>query len=186
MSDSPEEKVEYENPQDDPTWHEVFERPNELKDRVGTGPVLDAVTLARIDSVMQDFQESYANQVEDDVADLEDYFKMMRSGGKFDAKRFWSMVHDIRSEAGTFGYPLISDIGTSLCEFLAGAETFADRDLQAVELHVTAMRTVVTRNISGDGGEVGKQVTDALHQMVSRLVAAYEADAKKAAAEADS
>lgn len=173
MSKIPKATSEADVPRDDPTWHETFERPNELKDKVGPGPVLDAKTLAEIESVMDEFKEKYVSQLEDDVSDLEAYFQVMSRGGTFDPKQFWSMVHDIRGEAGSLGYPLISEIGTSLCELLAGAEDFSDRDLQAVELHLSAMRTIVTRNIVGDGGSVGRQVTEALQNMVAHLMQQY-------------
>jgi hypothetical protein len=149
---------------------EVIKRPNLLKDKVGSGPILDASGLGETLRAEREAAAERAEQMANSVTDLEEYFWTGRDGGHFDPKRFWSKVGDIREEARALGYPLIDDIGASLGDLLSDVEVMQNRDFKAIGVHISAMRTVVSQNIVGLGGNLGNEVIEALRGMVAHLL----------------
>ena len=75
-----------------------------------------------------------------------------------DPIRLYRLVHDIKGQAGTFGYPLISAIAARLCAFLQAEPPYRDR----VGRHLDAMAEVIARGLSGDGGEAGRELLSRL------------------------
>ncbi|MBT3333671.1 MAG: hypothetical protein HN394_19380, partial [Rhodospirillaceae bacterium] len=77
-------------------------------------------------------------------------------------------VHEIRGEAGTFGYDLVSDIGKLLCEMLAPIGEVRPNDDRAIHTHIKAMHTVVAQKVTGAGPEVAKQIVRGLTTIVDQ------------------
>jgi chemotaxis protein histidine kinase CheA len=65
--------------------------------------------------------------------------------------------HDLRGEAGTFGYPLVTLVADSLCKFLEDDETRATKKRSLFTLHLQALRRIRDEDIRGDGGAVGQE-----------------------------
>ena len=80
---------------------------------------------------------------------------------------FYRVVHDMKGEAGTFGYPLVTRIGSSLCRYLYDHQEEQDFDLDVLQYHVDAIKAVITNNIEGDGGEVGQALVGELEAMTA-------------------
>ena len=76
------------------------------------------------------------------------------AGGERD--RMFAIAHDIKGQAGTFGYPLLSDLAARLCRLLQtdGAEGAGSL--------VAAMAEVVRDRLAGDGGERGREMVAGL------------------------
>ncbi|GLQ06036.1 hypothetical protein GCM10007924_12570 [Sneathiella chinensis] len=68
-----------------------------------------------------------------------------------------------------FGYPLLSAIADSLAQYCDATAGQSDRHLRVVSAHVDAMRAVVTRNLSGDGGAVGQALMGALSGAIRKF-----------------
>jgi|TARA_B100000315_G_C14515397_1_gene558896 hypothetical protein len=70
-------------------------------------------------------------------------------------------VHEIRSEGSTFGYPLITQVGTSLYDFCQYAQA-SDAQIEVIGAHIDALRVIIGEKIDGDGGVVGAELLDKL------------------------
>ncbi|TAK99484.1 MAG: response regulator [Rhodospirillaceae bacterium] len=79
------------------------------------------------------------------------------------------IAHELRGQGGTFGYPLITVFGKSLYEVTQSPCRQDDAGLEIVKAHIDAMRAVLREKITGDGGQVGKQLFQALKLEVARL-----------------
>ena len=79
------------------------------------------------------------------------------------------IAHELRGQGGTFGYPLITVFGKSLYEVTQQPCRQDDAGLEIVKTHVDAMRAVLREKITGDGGQVGKQLFAALKVEIARL-----------------
>ncbi len=61
----------------------------------------------------------------------------------------FDMSHSIRGEGGSFGFPLVSVVGDSLCKFIEGKTDLTAQELEVVKVHILAMRAVFRQNLKG-------------------------------------
>ena len=73
-------------------------------------------------------------------------------------REIFNVCHNIKGQGGSFGYDLITQFGASLCNFIRDDGSASDRKLKVVEVHLTAIKFILDRDIQGDGGPVGKQM----------------------------
>ncbi|WND02505.1 hypothetical protein QGN29_13205 [Temperatibacter marinus] len=79
-----------------------------------------------------------------------------------------TISHDMKGQGGTFGYPLITNFADSLYGFTTGKGDWNDDQVELVKSHVDAMRAVIKGRVSGNGGEIGKQLTDSLNKAIEK------------------
>jgi len=72
------------------------------------------------------------------------------------------IVHEIRGEGATFGYPLLTKFAGSLFKFTDGLVDPNERQLALIKAHVDVMSVVAKSGIKGDGGALGAQVDQML------------------------
>lgn len=70
-------------------------------------------------------------------------------------------AHNLKGQAGTFGYDLVTSIAASLCELLRNDGANPDK-MNAVGQHVSVLERIVEKNIIGNGGETGTKIVQAL------------------------
>lgn len=91
------------------------------------------------------------------------------------AQGFYTMMHDVKGQAGTFGFALLAEVGESLCAYLQGIEKPpTEGQLGVLKLHATAARFIVERNLKGTDGRICEQFRarrDALIEQVGRPAA---------------
>ncbi len=80
-------------------------------------------------------------------------------------REIFDVCHNIKGQAGSFGYNLITHVGKSLCDYIHDAGSASEQKLKVVEAHLTAIGFVLDREIQGDGGPVGKQMQAKLHDL---------------------
>lgn len=84
-------------------------------------------------------------------------------------KRLNEIAHDMKGQGGTFGYNLISSFAVSLYEFTRPRDTYSDEVVELVKSHVDAMKAVIVGRVKGDGGQVGKELTESLHKAIDKF-----------------
>ncbi|WP_339861645.1 hypothetical protein [Paremcibacter congregatus] len=67
----------------------------------------------------------------------------------------------------------MTDIATSLCEYMRYKETVAEVDITIIRDHIEAMDQVNRDKISGSGGPEGDKVLLRLHEMVKDAAIAH-------------
>jgi chemotaxis protein histidine kinase CheA len=80
--------------------------------------------------------------------------------------------HELKGQGGTFGYPLISKIGASLCRYVESVADHHRIDLEIVRAHALALRAVASNRITGDGGPVEKQLLGELDRLLEKKIPA--------------
>ena len=79
------------------------------------------------------------------------------------------IAHELRGQGGIFDYPLITAFGKTLFEATSDitAEVTENR-LKLMEAHIDALRLVFSKQIKGNGGDVGmalmKDIKRAVHK----------------------
>ena len=77
--------------------------------------------------------------------------------------------HDIKGQAGSFGYILITDIANHLCRFLEKVDVIEKKHLDVIGFHVEAMKIAEAKNMKGNGGPAGQKLLDGLKGVVAKL-----------------
>lgn len=80
------------------------------------------------------------------------------------------LVHDIRTHGTTYGYPLITKVGTSLYDFCIHTNG-SNAQLEVITAHVNALRAIIGQGMSGDGGEVGAELLNMLRLASNKFMA---------------
>ncbi len=82
------------------------------------------------------------------------------------------IAHDMKGQGGTFGYPLITKFADSLYGFtIKRPGEISDNQIELVKSHVDSMRAVIRGRVSGDGGEIGAELSKSLDEAIAK----YEA-----------
>ena len=142
--------------------------PNLLKRKTGGGPAgsgtIDESALMAAQAVISEQATGYPERAAEDINILA---KERAKAAKDPSTRveqiakIGKLVHDIRSEGSTFGYPLITKVGTSLYDFCQYAQA-SDAQIEVIGAHVDALRVIIGQKIEGDGGEVGAELLNML------------------------
>lgn len=89
-----------------------------------------------------------------------------------DLRAIFEVMHNVKGQGSSFGYNLLTKIGGSLCNYIREASTSADeKQLRVVAAHFAAMDFVLDKKVLGDGGEIGKQITGKLDQLIAGVPA---------------
>jgi|GEM_PF-645596 len=145
---------------------EVIERPNQLKSKVGNRAGFDNRAMKRAEKVIAEEKVKFIKRIDHQIVQIESTFEVMRDAGEFDCERLWLIVHDLRSEAGTFGYPMLTQIGGSLCDLLDRLEAPKPRDVKVIQTHIAAMRSVVSQRLEGNDDDIANEVAAVLRDLV--------------------
>ncbi|MEK9671428.1 MAG: hypothetical protein VW268_02845 [Rhodospirillaceae bacterium] len=79
------------------------------------------------------------------------------------------MSHDIKGQGGSFGYGLMSEIGSILCRRIENIDTLAEGDMAPLRQCLDAMTQVIENRLDGDGGDYGLAIMAVLAPMMDRL-----------------
>src|SRR5262249_20402063 len=81
------------------------------------------------------------------------------------------VAHDLKGQGSSFGFPLITKIGHSLCALTRDrARDYQAAHLELAKSHLDAIELVLTRGIRGEGGRAGAGLVATLEQRVKELV----------------
>jgi hypothetical protein len=78
------------------------------------------------------------------------------------------IVHEIRGEGATFGYPLLTKFASSLFKFTDGLTSPNAHQLALIKAHVDVMTVVVKNGIKCDGGPLGAQIDQSLAMAIEK------------------
>ena len=151
---------------------EVVENPNRIaqKVRVVPGGNVDAL-LERVEKAMQNLSGEFITIYHEGVdrigkhmsAALADPDEMVPA-----VTAIRVSLHDLRGQAGTFGYDLVTRISDSACKFIDLADGLGRTELMVLNMHVDALRAVKKMNIRGEGGQTGTELLEGLRVVINR------------------
>ncbi len=140
---------------------------NEFKARSDT---IDSRTdkLAQAQAAIEGLKDGYTVQLQMDVAELSDVWAKVDQASP-DPKLIedlFQISHNLKGQAGSFGYDLVTALGASLCDLIRSDVSEAIK-VAAIGHHVSVLSKVVAQNVVGDGGETGAKILAALSALSS-------------------
>ncbi len=88
-----------------------------------------------------------------------------------DVQKLAKSAFVIKSQAGTFGYSLATAIAKSLDDFCTRDFTPCAEHLIVIRKHMDALQAIFLKNITGDGGALGTELSGNLYKLVAKYKA---------------
>jgi hypothetical protein len=153
---------------------QIINPPNLLRERVtGSGPI-SAEMLARAEAAVESLSAQFSELLASEIGQLGSLHA--ESVGASTARRLeiakaiFEITHDLRGQAGTFDYPLITRIGSSLCRFTENLTDCDERCFEVIRVHIEAMVAVLHNALHGDGGPLGDAIASGLETAVKKIL----------------
>ena len=126
---------------------------------------MDAELLKRAEQAVERLRQTYPEWVMSDVNNMAALVKKAKtlSGEEQTAclDEIFSFSHNIKGQGTSFGYPLMTEIGESLCRFLRASKTVDKTTFSLIEHHILAMRAVIQNRIcDADDPHAAKTVSE--------------------------
>jgi hypothetical protein len=151
---------------------QIIEPEFDLAVKLGPGKGIDPAILERAEQAVAALADSYLEWATKDVGRLQAAAAQARARGDgTPLEELRGIAHEVRGQGGSFGYPLVSRIATSLYRLLRERPALPTGGMDAVDKHIEALRAVVAQRVKGDGGTLGQQLAGELEAMVDRLLA---------------
>lgn len=82
------------------------------------------------------------------------------------AERIYDLTHNIKGMGSSFNFPIMTNAGSSLCNYIKGLNDGVPMSNKVVEAHVRVFEVVLQHKIQGDGGEKGKALQSRLSSII--------------------
>lgn len=126
--------------------------------------------MARAEAAVADLARSYTAWAGADVATCAAHLAEARAASGearvARARDIHAVAHNIKGQGSSFGYPLMTRLGQSLCQLTRRKPSFSDADLDLAQAHIDAMSLVLAKEIRGDGGDAGQKLGARLEEKV--------------------
>ncbi len=130
----------------------------------------DLHVVERAEAVVAALVDAYIESAKRDIEAIGDACaRALAHPAERDAltERISVLAHDVKGQGGSFGYPVMSDIGDSLAELCRTMGTLGEAELELVKAHVDAMTTVIGDRLEGDDDPRGAELVGELRDAVA-------------------
>lgn len=157
-----------------PEVAQVIQVPNTLRSKIGPGTGIDKTLVRSADKAIAEQVGPFLERTRDEIKKLDRLTADLETAtdpeaGESAKRQIYAANHEMRGEAGSYGYKLISNIANALCRYLEFLPDGASPVPSVVRAHTDALRAVIGGNIAGDGGDVGKELMKSLGLLVAKL-----------------
>ncbi len=135
---------------------------------IGYNPLKE--TLARAEEATTALRANYTEWARIDVDHTQALLNAARKepeGRRAQLDRLYAAMHNIKGQGTSFGYPLVTRIGQSLCRLIAPGRALDDAGLKIAQAHLDALKLVLDQKIAGKGGEVGEKLVARLESLTA-------------------
>ena len=135
---------------------------------IGYNPLKE--TLARAEEATTALRANYTEWARIDVDQTQALLDAARRDPgrqREQLDRAYAATHNIKGQGASFGYPLVSRIGQSLCRLIAPGRPVDEAGLKLAQAHLDALKLVLDQKIAGKGGETGDKLAARLESLTA-------------------
>ncbi len=161
--------------------HEVITPPNKLQGAVaraldGDDPV------ARAEAALAQLSGEFTGWMHDECDQLDRARRVVQQDGLAALPReaLFRAAHDIKGQAATLGFPLVSEIAGSLCRLIDEAPDPRRIPLDLIDQHVDAVRAVIREHGRPNAAAIAAKLTRTLREVCEDFLAREEAEGSDA------
>jgi HPt (histidine-containing phosphotransfer) domain-containing protein len=152
--------------------YEVITPAHPLRKAVAPAGDPDDDPVARAEAALAELSGEFGGWMESECTRLEAARQDVKSAG-FTQKThdaLFRAAHDIKGEAGTFGFPAVAGIADSLCRLVEHTPEMQRIPLTLVDQHVDAVRAVVREYARPDLLDVATALTKRLREVTDEFL----------------
>ncbi len=134
---------------------------------------------ASVDQMLDRAQEAVLNLSDDfkriykqDIERIDMHFSMAQEDPETKDEEIAAIrryLHDLRGQAGTFGFQLVGNISDSACKYIDLSETIGDTEMDVINMHIDALKAVSRASMAGDGGSIGIELMEGLRAVIRKF-----------------
>lgn len=146
---------------------------NVLKTKLGGG--IPEACVHRAERAVASLKEQYLQWVEQDMTHLDELVTHYMTADTAEEAQasileMRRVVHDMRGQGGTFGFPLVSSVAGALVDILKRRDTNRVRMTRLIRLHADIIGRIVASRIEGDGGATGQRIVSRLMELTAEIL----------------
>lgn len=133
---------------------------------------MQSVATSIADDSDEELTTYYLEWTEEAIQDLSALIATVPGSVEADtSKRIYEISHNIKGMGTSFGFPLMTEAGRSMCLYL---RTRGDDALHrpVLDAHLKSFKIILSKRMMGDGGDLGKDLIGRLNQLVEHMLAA--------------
>ena len=130
---------------------------------------IDPSAIAKAEAALKSLSGNFAQWLSDEIAKLDAARGRVRDEG-VNAETMESLylrVHDLKGLGATYEFPLITNIGASLCRLIDDKDKRLTVDLAVIDAHIEAIKTAVREDIKTEEQPQGRQMLEELERKVA-------------------
>ncbi len=109
---------------------------------------VDALSKGAEDVITR-LRDEYVRATEDNIGSLERLLNDIPAMDPINQERvlkeeFFRIAHDIKGQGSTFGYPLLTDLGSDICERIRNRSTWTNDDFALFKQDIVDMKYVLS------------------------------------------
>lgn len=154
----------------------AFLPPNvEIKQQIGEDvtaqDILNEEVVAEGQEAIKAAASEYVAWVRDDIARLEEAYRELtkRPSDPTAHHLLLSSAYAIKTQAGTFGYDLGSQVGKMLVDYLNSNTIIDENRLMVIRKHIDAIAVIFNQKIKEMGREIAEDLIQSLHQLIEKM-----------------
>ncbi|MHA1565498.1 MAG: hypothetical protein ACTSX7_09315 [Alphaproteobacteria bacterium] len=153
---------------------QIIQVPNTLRAKIGPGTGIDKALVEKADQAIVAKAGDFLARTRDDIQTLDQKTTVIEDTADDGARQIaqqeaYAITHELRGEAGSYGYKLISTVANAQCRYIEDLPEGTMAVPAIVRAHTDALRAIVGGDISGDGGKVGQELIKNLSLLVAKL-----------------
>lgn len=125
---------------------------------------LDPRVLNQMQSTIRTLETKYSEALSAQISMLQLLVEPSVKGDSEARSRLYSLSHDMRGLAGTFGFPLVGRFADSLCRYIESCHEEDWRDGSVLRFHVDAIRDAVDN--PGTDPAITMETLNALERLI--------------------
>jgi HPt (histidine-containing phosphotransfer) domain-containing protein len=152
--------------------YEVITPPHELRKAVAPAADVDDDPVGRAEAAMAELSSEFSGWMDSECERLEAARQDVKRDG-FTQKThevLFRAAHDIKGEAGTFGFPAVAGIANSLCRLIEHTPDMQRIPLTLLDQHVDAIRAVVREYTRPDLLDAAAALTTRLREVTDEFL----------------
>ena len=146
--------------------------PVKEKSRVGGPNAVNSIILKKAEEAIIAMTPQYLEWVRKDLENIQKcYYKLKLSdlSDEEALKEIFLIAHDMKGQGGTFGFDLITTIGDQLCRIIDNINYVRDDELDAIKVHIDALKLIIKDQMLGDGGTEGNKILVGLDKVSKKI-----------------
>src|SRR5262249_47699666 len=132
----------------------------------------DEDPVARAEAALDKISGEFSTWMFEECDRLDAARHKIRSRGMSHENRqeLFLAAHDVKGDAGTFGYPLVAQPAESLCRLLEHTPDLSKIPLKVIDQHVDAVRAIVREYARSDISEIATSLNQRLRQVTDEYL----------------